>query len=57
MIKALARFFKRIHEINMKYAKPGIQMTRLVAISLLVLRLYLIVLVALLVYKFILLVG
>lgn len=45
--------FARIHEINKKYATPNIEMSRWVKNSLLFLRLYLIFLVALLLYKFI----
>lgn len=41
-----------IHEINAKYAKPKIKMTKSVAFSLLMLRIYLIILVILLIYKF-----
>ena len=60
-IKRLARIFlhrrfHRIVEINQKYAKPKIKMTRLVSVCLLFLRLYLLFLVGLLVYKFITLV-
>lgn len=42
-----------IREINRKYATPGIEMSRAVRTALLALRIYLIVLVCLLVYKFI----
>ncbi len=42
-----------IREINRKYATPGIEMSRAVRMALLALRIYLIVLVCLLVYKFI----
>jgi hypothetical protein len=51
------RFFKKlldgISEINRKYAEPEIEMTLLVRICLLVLRLYLITLVGLIVFKFV----
>jgi hypothetical protein len=43
-----------ITEINKKYAKPRIKMTRGVKIALLLLRLYLIFLVLVLGYKFVL---
>jgi hypothetical protein len=42
----------KIHEINKKYEKPRIKMSRGVKIALLFLRLYLILLVLLLGYKF-----
>jgi hypothetical protein len=42
----------KIHEINKKYEKPRITMSRGVRAALLFLRVYLILLVALLVYKF-----
>ena len=45
--------FSKIHEINRKYAKPNVEMSGWVRISLLLLRLYLIFLVGLLIYKFI----
>jgi hypothetical protein len=48
--------FRIIREINKKYAKPRIKMTKWVKIALLGIRLYLIVLVIILVYKFITLV-
>ncbi len=48
----LHQWLDTIREINAKYAKPKIKMTRGVAISLFLLRLYLIVLVVLLIYKF-----
>jgi uncharacterized membrane protein YidH (DUF202 family) len=52
----LSRTFKRwtakIREINKRYSQPRLKMTPLVKVSLLVLRLYLIVLVIILVYKF-----
>ena len=43
----------KIHEINQKYSVSRVQMSRAVKYSLLMLRLYLLFLVALLVYKFI----
>ena len=43
----------KVHEINKKYATPNIQMSKLVKVSLLSLRLYLIFLIGLLMYKFI----
>ena len=46
-------FIAKIHEINAKYSKPRIKMTRMTKIALLFLRLYIIFLVIMLVYKFI----
>ncbi|MGD0585475.1 MAG: hypothetical protein ABSA86_06825 [Oryzomonas sp.] len=45
--------FAKIREINQKYAKPNVEMSGWVKASLLFLRLYLILLVGLLLYKFI----
>ncbi len=45
--------YAKIREINRKYAKPNVEMSSSVKFSLLFLRLYLIFLVALLIYKFI----
>jgi hypothetical protein len=42
----------KIREINAKYSQPRLKMTPLVKYSLLVLRLYLIFLVVILMYKF-----
>ena len=44
--------FARIREINQKYAKPNVEMSGWVRGALLFLRLYLIFLVGLLLYKF-----
>lgn len=44
--------FSKIREINRKYAKPNVEMSRWVKATLLILRLYLIFLVGLLLYKF-----
>jgi hypothetical protein len=53
----IRRFFKnkfeKITEINEKYQTPKLKMTKLVKISLLFLRIYLLLLVLLLIYKFI----
>ena len=45
--------FKKIHEINKKYARPRLVVNKSTAISLLLLRLYLLFLVGLLIFKFI----
>jgi hypothetical protein len=44
--------FAKFNEINKKYAKPNVEMSGWVKGSLLFLRLYLVLLVGLLVYKF-----
>ncbi len=49
--------FGRIREINRKYDRPRVKMTRGVKIALFMLRLYLILLVGILVVKFISLVN
>ena len=46
------RAVEKIREINRRYAKPRITLSRTTRLALLALRLYLIVLVILLVYKF-----
>ena len=45
--------FRKISEINRKYATPRVKMTRMVKVALFMLRLYLLLLVAILFYKFI----
>ncbi len=45
--------FAKVSEINRKYAKPNVEMSKWVKGSLLFLRFYLIFLVGLLLYKFI----
>ncbi|MGB8064961.1 MAG: hypothetical protein WCF26_23950 [Candidatus Sulfotelmatobacter sp.] len=42
-----------VREINQKYAKPHIEMTRMVRFSLGALRFYLLLLVGIMIYKFI----
>ncbi len=46
------KHFSRFSEINKKYAQPQIKMTKTVRIALMGLRLYLIILVLVLGYKF-----
>ena len=53
----IERRFAKILEINRRYAEPQIPMTRTVKVVLLFLRLYLIVLVIILAYKFIISLG
>ena len=48
----LKRWRKAVHNINKKYSNPRLKMTPLVKVSLLALRLYLIMLVIILSYKF-----
>jgi hypothetical protein len=50
--KFFARRFEKITEINRKYRTPRIAMTRMTRIALLLLRIYLLFLVAILFYKF-----
>ncbi len=52
MIHFIKEWFKKIKEINKKYSTPRIKMTRGVKFALLMLRLYLILLVLILAYKF-----
>lgn len=55
--RRVRRFFERrfytIVKINRRYSTPRIQMTPMVRFALLMLRLYLLLLVGLLVYKFV----
>jgi hypothetical protein len=46
-------FFQAIRDINQKYKTPRIKTTRMVSLSLLMLRIYLIVMLVLLAYSFI----
>ncbi len=46
------KFSHQISEINKKYAVPHIKTTRMVNVSLFILRIYLILLVCILFYKF-----
>jgi hypothetical protein len=48
----LAKRFEKVAEINRKYQKPRIAMTPMTRIVLLLLRIYLLLLVAILIYKF-----
>jgi hypothetical protein len=53
LAKFIERHFKKIHEINVKYAKPRLVMSKQVRVCLLILRIYLLFLVVLLLYKFV----
>lgn len=57
MAAGFKRLLCKIRDINQRYAQPRIEISRAVRLSLLALRVYLLFLVLLLVYKFILLVG
>jgi len=50
--KFFARRFEKIIEINRRYERPRIAMTPMTRIALLLLRIYLLLLVAILFYKF-----
>jgi len=52
-MKMFKQFIRMIREINQRYAKPKIEMSKGVSFSLAVLRIYLFVLVLLMIYKFI----
>lgn len=49
----MIRLLHKVREINRRYARPRIEMTPAVRLSLLALRVYLLLLVALIVYKFV----
>lgn len=57
MLSSLRRFTAKIREINYRYSKPHIEMSRAVKISLMALRIYLFVLVGLILYKFVLMLN
>ena len=52
-MNAYRNFLSKITEINARYAKSRIEMSGAVRVSLMTLRVYLIVLVALMIYKFV----
>jgi hypothetical protein len=53
MVSNIHRLIRKVQEINQRYSKPHIEMTPLVKISLMALRIYLLLLVGLIVYKFV----
>jgi len=53
MANPIKRFSNKIHEINQRYKNPKIHQSRAVKFSLLILRIYLLLLVVLLIYKFV----
>lgn len=57
MANAFRNFARKIHEINQRYGKPHIEMSGAVRGALLALRIYLLFLVSLMVYKFVTLLG
>ena len=57
MFTSLRRFNAKIGEINHRYSKPHIEMSRGVKIALMALRIYLFVLVGLILYKFVLILN
>ncbi len=52
-MKIFTQFIEKIREINARYAKPKVEMSPTIKVSLAALRIYLFILVALLLYKFI----
>ena len=50
---AFRQFRQKIREINERFSTPGMEMSPMVRRSLLALRVYLLLLVALMVYKFV----
>jgi hypothetical protein len=57
MISAIYRVIRKVREINERYSKPHIEMSSGVRISLMALRIYLLLLVSLIVYKFVLILN
>jgi hypothetical protein len=53
ILDGFRNLIEAIREINQKYKTPRLKMTRMVSISLLMLRLYLIGMLLLLLYKFV----
>ena len=57
MLRSVSRVIRKFRAINARYATPRIAMSPLVRASLLILRIYLVLLVGLLLYKFAMLAG
>ena len=53
MASNINRLVRKLREINHRYSKPHIEMTPMVKLSLMALRIYLLLIVGLIVYKFI----
>jgi hypothetical protein len=56
-MRMLKQFAGKIREINTKYARPKVEMSKSVAFSLAVLRIYLFFLVLLMLYKLLTVIG
>ena len=52
-MNALTKLISKVREINGRYREPRIEMSGAVRLSLMTLRVYLLLLVALMVYKFV----
>lgn len=57
MFNSFKQFRQKIREINQRYSEPHIEMSRAVRMALVALRVYLLLLVGLMVYKFILMLS
>ena len=57
MFDSFKQFRQKIREINQRYSEPHIEMSRAVRMALVALRVYLLLLVGLMVYKFILMLS
>ena len=57
MASSFNRLARKIQEINQRYSKPHIEMSRGVRIALAALRVYLFVIVGLIIYKFVTTLG
>jgi len=57
MMRSVARVVRKFRSINARYRTPRIRMSPAVRTSLLVLRIYLVLLVGLLLYKFVMVVA
>lgn len=57
MVINFKKFVRKIQEINQRYSEPHIEMSTGVKISLMALRVYLLLLVSVIAYKFILLLN
>ncbi len=55
--RSLRHLLRKVREISRRYGKPRIEMSPVVRASLMALRVYLMILVVLIAYKFILLLG
>ncbi|UOB04023.1 hypothetical protein [[Acidovorax] ebreus] len=53
MLTTITQFRQKIREINQRYSQPHIEMSTGVRISLIALRIYLLFLVGLMIYKFV----